>query len=624
VIAPSLRARLAGLFQRPFFWTIVLFLLVVALVRPWGNFPLNDDWQYARMTKALAETGHFRLDVKIAPSLVGQAYLAAPFVVLFGFSHTLLRVLTMALALLLLRAVDQILLFGGASRPLRLFGCALLIVNPIFLHVAFSFMTEIWGYALALSAAWIWFAERAQRRDQMGEPVVSWRTGILVALLVGASFWVRQFCVSVFFPLWAASLLGRSLRCDARSVVRSLPIALGSSACFVGLVLAYFAWAKATGNYRREFHSHLGAMWRFDARVWWLTGFEVVVYLTAFLYPFLLVGRWRNVHWGRVAVALAATAILTWQGKEALEDISPENTLAHHVEFPYAGNLIFNAGIGPITLTPTYFGLEPGPHWQARTWRAIEVVLLGLAFAWSLWLARRRQGNSSRLVVTEVQYFGLLFAGVALAINVQAYHRDVFDRYYFPCVIAAVIALATSFTSRHDLSQSGSRMWVHAGLVGLFALPLAWFAVGGEHDYFRWNYARWKLVGRALQEAPPNHVDGGFEVNGWLNYDDELRGIDPTGCRGPCSCAVDDFFCRDDSYQISFSVPGGREAIEVRSPHYWLWRRGDVVLTRRNLPPPRRHAEKVDLSGLPKPGPASAATERRDKPDAQGTASHGR
>jgi len=133
------------LLHGPFFWTSALFVLVVLVVRPWGNFPLNDDWQYARVTKALAETGHFQLDVKIAPSLVAQAYLAAPFVRLFGFSHTLLRLLTMGLALVLLRAIDRILAVGGANRPVRLLAGVLLIINPIFLHAALSFMTEIWG-----------------------------------------------------------------------------------------------------------------------------------------------------------------------------------------------------------------------------------------------------------------------------------------------------------------------------------------------------------------------------------------------------------------------------------------------------------------------------------------------
>jgi len=108
-----------------------------------------------------------------------------------------------------------------------------------------------------------------------------------VALLVGASFWVRQFCVAVFLPLWLASLGARLLRCDHRSVVRSLPAAAGSTLCFAGVVLAYFHWAKASGNYRPEFDSHLQAVWRFDSRVWWLTGFEMAVYLTAFLGPFL-------------------------------------------------------------------------------------------------------------------------------------------------------------------------------------------------------------------------------------------------------------------------------------------------------------------------------------------------
>jgi hypothetical protein len=586
VTIPSSRARLAGILHGSFCWTTALFVVVILIVRPWGDFPLNDDWQYARVTKALAETGRFQLDVKIAPSLVAQAYLAAPFVRLFGFSHTLLRLLTMALALVLLRAIDRILTFGGASRPVRLLGSTLLIVNPIFLNVALSFMTEIWGYVLALSAAWIWFAERTRRGDRVGEPIVSWRTGMLVALLVGASFWVRQFCVAVFLPLWLASVLARLLRCDWRSVVRSLPAAVTSCSCFAGLVFGYFYWARASGNYRPEFHSRLEAVWRFDSRVWWLTGFEMAVYLTAFLGPLLMCfARWRRVRWGWLVGSIAAIACLIWRGKQLLPEYA---SLEHHVDFPYAANLIFNAGVGPLTLTPTYFAVEPGPQWPTPTWRVVELVLLGLTFAWSLWFARPRPHDTARLVVTEMRLFAVLFGALAFALNVQAYHRNVFDRYYFPCVIAALIALGTSFQGRSACGAPGYAARVRAGLVGLLLLPLAWFAIGGVHDYFRWNHARWKLVSRALAEVPPSHLDGGFEVNGWLNYDEYLRGVQPTDCLGPCGCSIADFLCSDDSYQISFALVGDRDAVEGRRPSYWLWRRGDVVLTRRRVRPPAR------------------------------------
>ena len=47
-------------------------ITLAIVVGPWGDYPLNDDWQYARPLKTLAETGRLHIDVPVAPSLVGQ------------------------------------------------------------------------------------------------------------------------------------------------------------------------------------------------------------------------------------------------------------------------------------------------------------------------------------------------------------------------------------------------------------------------------------------------------------------------------------------------------------------------------------------------------------------------
>ena len=57
-------------------WLLGALSLVAAwlLVRPFGNYPLNDDWVYARVTWRLATTGIFRVpDTGSTTNLVGQA-----------------------------------------------------------------------------------------------------------------------------------------------------------------------------------------------------------------------------------------------------------------------------------------------------------------------------------------------------------------------------------------------------------------------------------------------------------------------------------------------------------------------------------------------------------------------
>src|SRR5206468_6400316 len=113
-------------------------------------------------------------------------------------------------------------------------------------------------------------------------------------------------------------------------------------------------------------------------------------------------------------------------------------------------------------------------------------------------------------------------------------------------------------------------------------LPLCLFTVAGTNDYFRWNDARWHAI--AIAEATgarPDIIDGGYEVNGWLNYDAWRAGTQPQNCRGPCSCGADAFFCTDDSYMISMELPPGRTQIAELPVGWWLATGPNVNLSRR-------------------------------------------
>ena len=77
---PTVRRVIAGCCQipgRPLLLISAFVFLVACVVGPWGNYPINDDWQYAHVAKQLAQTGRLTVDVPIAPALVGQVVLSA-------------------------------------------------------------------------------------------------------------------------------------------------------------------------------------------------------------------------------------------------------------------------------------------------------------------------------------------------------------------------------------------------------------------------------------------------------------------------------------------------------------------------------------------------------------------
>ncbi len=554
-----------------FLWLSLTVLAIAVVVSPWGNYPINDDWQYARIAKRLAETGRFVVDVDVAPSLVAQIWLSAPFVKLFGFSHTLLRVMTIAVAIVLLWIIDRILQCAGAARSIRVLALALVVANPIFLHVAFSYMTEPYGYMLAFAGAMVWLKDRA-RRDRTGAPFIGWRAALIAATLIGGSFWIRQFCAAVFPALAAASVLRTAIDGSRSTLRRSAPVLAAATAWFSVVVMAYFLWAKLSGNYRPAFGGQIRSLVHFDRDLLAISAFELATYLTAFLFPFLLLERWRTTRWSRFAVIAVLLAIFVYAARMR----QPQHAaFHHHVRFPFAANVVHDTGVGPITLTGTYFNPSaPRPHWPPSTWSVIQWLIVGGLLAWAR-LALRSPGEPRcSSMAAEVRDFGLLLAAGSFLLYTQAFQWQALDRYYLPCVLGAVIGLGARATALPVPVQPWPMLAA--------ALPMAWFAVAGVHDYFRWNDARWAAVALAAADgARPELLDGGYEVNGWLNYDATMEHVRPAGCHGECRCPPVAFFCTDDSYAISMGLPPGRSPIAELPVSWWLANGPNIVVSRR-------------------------------------------
>src|SRR5580765_8375698 len=75
------------------FWLVGLLV-----VWPVGNFPLNDDWAFARSVKRLLETGSFYPTAWAAMPLFTQTLWGALFCLPMGFSFNALRCSTLVMS----------------------------------------------------------------------------------------------------------------------------------------------------------------------------------------------------------------------------------------------------------------------------------------------------------------------------------------------------------------------------------------------------------------------------------------------------------------------------------------------------------------------------------------------
>ncbi|MEY4515043.1 MAG: hypothetical protein RLZZ450_7165, partial [Pseudomonadota bacterium] len=551
--------------------------------------PLNDDWQYARAAKLLAETGRLIIDTPIAPSIVVQSYLAAGLIKLVGFSHIALRVLTLCACGLGLVFIERTLRRLLVPRLWTLVSCALLVLNPIAIHVGISFMSEWYGFVFALGAVALWFRERVARGDE-GE--LPWWVYASAAALSVLAFWSRQFAVLVYPALVASRLLPwwrAGLRARWREVVASV-----GGALLVGAgVLGYFAWARATGNYKPQFAQPIAALTTFSARLWLIHSSALMAYMSASFLPLLLLSRTRGDQRARWLVGAACTAFMMagWLALQATGgyDFEPDRPL--NARFPFLCNIIYPTGLGPVTLSDVY-GEELGkrPNWQNdTTWLVIEYVVVLSTALWGSLVStgsardtarqspasRQDPGNTSG-ARSELCWFAAAWLIGSLILSVQAYQTDVMDRYHFPCILALTLLVPARLANlRAEFAGVRLRTLLALGA----SLALSWYSIAGEHDYLRWNQVRLTLYRQALAKGvSPASIDGGYELNGWYNV---KRAHEPT-CIGACRCPKPSWYCRDSSYRIIMSgVPRGYELVSRIRPTYWLASGPPLSLVRR-------------------------------------------
>jgi hypothetical protein len=122
---------------------VAVWAAAIAFINPRGNFPIDDDWDFALATWRYAETGHFHFTAFTAASLRAQVLWGALWTRLFGESFDVLRLSTLVLGAATLVVVYRMLRRADVPR----FGCVVAVLalgfHPIFLWSSCTFMTEV-------------------------------------------------------------------------------------------------------------------------------------------------------------------------------------------------------------------------------------------------------------------------------------------------------------------------------------------------------------------------------------------------------------------------------------------------------------------------------------------------
>ncbi len=537
-----------------------IWFIMVLSVNPVGNFPLNDDWLYGYDVKSLVEHGNFRFLGWEATSLIVHILWGSLFCLPFGFSFTALRLSNLTMGLVGILAVYAFLREARASRGASFFGAVILASNPIYFELSNTFMTDISFFAISTLS--FRFFIRGIRNEN--------RTCILAgALLCCMATLVRQLGLAIPLSFSIAYLIKNGFQKRRLFTAAFPPVSAGFA------LIAYQTLMKHTVGlpahyYDRGIDLIRGISTGMPATlVFFGQNFgATLAYLGLFILPLSILfirGQWksassRNRLYALVAssgIIIAVMSVLSWK----------------NCFMPFLRNIWFVTGLGPVTLRDVY--ILKLPHLYTGP-KILPSCITFLSLAGAAILAISLLKSLSSLIprprgcgsVKENWLTGSLLAACVIYF-IPIGIIGLFDRYLL-FLLPVVMAITVLAADRPELPRGPFPAFVSAVLLLVYFT----FAIGGTHDYLSFNRARWDALHYLTENAGISHerIDGGFEFNGWYDYDPEYRPV-----RGVDAVDKSWWWVKDDEFMISLGPVDGYEEVGHYSYQRWIPCRVDNV-----------------------------------------------
>lgn len=505
---------------------LLLWLLACWLIGIHGNFPTNDDWSYSIAVERLLDEGAFRPTDWTSMPLLTHTLWGALFCLPTGHSAEALRLSTLAMGYLGLLATYGLVREVGAERRTSLFASAVVACNPMYVALAFTYMTDLPFVTMTVTSLWL-FA-RSLRTDSRA-------TAALATLVMLAAILNRQLGLFVGIG-YAAGLLRRD-GWSFSGIVRALvPVSLG-----VATLLGFEWWLRTTGAMPAEYTvksanlvAALGEPKQLLRSIAEGT-FLGLAYVGLFTLPMLMMRhrlRLRLATGVGIATLLVMTGALVWSGRV----------------MPLGFNVLTTAGVGPDTLRDVYLLEQPN---QTALPFGFWLGITALSLLGAAQLAARLVGELHRMVTAKAS--AALGVRTMLLFGMAAYCAPILsqtyiDRYLlvFVPLLGALILMPVDDATAPSFSLFRS----FAATTAL--LPLVLLAVAGTHDWMERSRARWQALDWLENElgVEPTRIDGGFEYNGARNYDSEFEPVTDRSW----------WWVHDDEYVVAMGpLPGYRE-----------------------------------------------------------------
>lgn len=471
---------------------IAIWTVMVIVVNPLGNFPINDDWVYGLAVKSILEKGDFRLPSPAHTNLFFQAFWGALFCLPFGFSFTALRFSTLTLGLIGAIGTYLLLREVNANQKISLLGALLLVVNPLYFGLANSFMTDVPFVALSILS--LYFLIRGLKRESIIEV-------ILGLCLVYINILIRQYAIVILLSFALAYSFKKRLK---------LKFLFASSVIFSSGILLhrfYQNWLYSTGRTPAIAENVLSRKMYFRYDILMIS----LIYIGCFIFPIIaifFVKKLKEISRQQKTITILIMSSffvvvmgrLIWPIRKTM---------------PFIGNVLRYFGLGPLTLRDTYLLKVNLPSYSLGLkvfWLIITAmgVLGAVLLLYYLCLAIIQTFSESEkwlklLILSAILIYLFLF-GV----------KYPFDRYFLllvPLFMVLIVILNKDIAER-DIGKK----------ITAFALTMTFiwggFTMAATHDYLAWNRTRWQALNDLMEQGvTPEYIDGGYEFNGWYLND---------------------------------------------------------------------------------------------------------
>ena len=176
-------------------YIVFIFLISIFIINPPGNFPLNDDWAYFWSVKKFVTENKIEISDWATPSLVIQILIGGLICKIFSLSYTTLRILTLSFSL------TGILIFFTLIRKLTknpLIPTFVLLLNPLYLVLSFTFMTDIYFLTSMLLSLYFFYSGYKKENEKFT---------ILGSFFSSLSILIRQIGIFIPFGIFLFYLL---------------------------------------------------------------------------------------------------------------------------------------------------------------------------------------------------------------------------------------------------------------------------------------------------------------------------------------------------------------------------------------------------------------------------------